>query len=173
MSTANAGAVVQRTPWYVHLHRELMPDYNTKAAVYWYLVVLFGGGTVLHCVLGLTAESRGALIRIALGVAIAMLAAVLPVRIPRSKHSLAAGETFIFLLLLLQGPATATLAAAGEAGLGAFRTSKRWTSRIASPAMAALAMFVSGSTLMALLDTLQKFELTNGCLHMSAIRKSR
>ena len=46
---------------------------------------------------------------------IAMLAGVFPVRIPRSKNSFAAGEVFIFLLLLLHGPAAATLAAAGEA----------------------------------------------------------
>jgi hypothetical protein len=58
----------------------------------------------------------------------------------RHKNSFAAGEIFIFLLLLMHGPAAATLAAAGEAFVGSYRTSKRWTSRIVSPAMAALAM---------------------------------
>jgi hypothetical protein len=40
----------------------------------------------------------------------------------------------------MHGPAAATLAAAGEAAVGSYRTSKRWTSRIVSPAMAAVAM---------------------------------
>ena len=76
-----------------------------------------------------------------------MLAGVFPVRIPRSKNSFAAGEIFIFLLLLLHGPAAATLAAAGEALVGSWRTSKRWTSRIASPAMAAHRDGAAGSLL--------------------------
>jgi hypothetical protein len=65
-----------------------------------------------------------------------MLAGFFPVRIPRTKNSFAAGEIFIFLLLLMHGPAAAALAAAGEAGVGSWRTSRRWSSRIASPAMA-------------------------------------
>jgi hypothetical protein len=81
------------------------------------------------------------------GVALAMLAALFPVRIPRWKNSFTAGEIFIFLLLLMQGPAAATLAAAGEGLLGSWRTSRRWTSRLASPAMASLAMFAVGSAL--------------------------
>ena len=76
-----------------------------------------------------------------MGAAIAMLAGFFPLRVPRSKNSFAAGEIFIFLLLLLYGPAAATLAAAGEGLIGSWRTSKRWTSRIISPAMASIAMF--------------------------------
>ena len=90
---------------------------------------------------------RAALLQVLAGAAVAMLAGFFPVRIPRSKNSFAAGEIFIFLLLLLHGPAAAALAAAGEALVGSWRTSKRWTSRIASPAMAALAMFLAGSLL--------------------------
>jgi hypothetical protein len=42
---------------------------------------------------------------------------------------IAAGELFIFLMLLLHGPAAAGLAAAGEGCVGSMRTSRRWTSR--------------------------------------------
>jgi hypothetical protein len=84
---------------------------------------------------------RVAWLQVLAGMAIAMFAGFFPVRIPRSKNSFAAGEIFIFLLLLIHGPAAASLAAAGEAFVGSWRTSRRWTSRIASPAMAALAMF--------------------------------
>ena len=41
----------------------------------------------------------------------------------------------------MHGPAAATLAAGGESMVGALRTSKRWTSRIASRAMSATMLF--------------------------------
>ena len=81
-----------------------------------------------------------------------MLAGFFPFRVPRSKNSFTAGEIFIFLLLLLHGPAAATLAAAGEALVGSWRTSKRWTSRIVSPATASIAMFCAGAALQAAME---------------------
>jgi diguanylate cyclase (GGDEF)-like protein/PAS domain S-box-containing protein len=164
MSTPAAGASATTASWYLRLHRVLMPDYNRTAAIYWYTVVLLGGATLACCAVVVAAEPRASWLGTAFGVAVAMLAAVFPVRIPRSKNSLAAGEIFVFLLLLLQGPAAATLAAAGEAAVGSYRTSKRWTSRIASPAMATLAMLASGSLLQALRGSLEALELNNGGL---------
>jgi diguanylate cyclase (GGDEF)-like protein len=79
------------------------------------------------------------------------------VRIARSKNSFAVGEVFIFLLLLLHGPAAATVAAAGEGLIGSWRTSKRWTSRLASPAIGGSAMFCAGSLLHAGIDAAQAF----------------
>ena len=145
-------------------HRALMPDYNLKSAVYWYTVVVLGACVLAYCGLGLAAQAPGVWLTVSFGIAIAMLAALFPVRIRGSKNSLAAGEIFVFLLLLMQGPAAATLAAAAEATVGSYRTSKRWTSRIASPAMAALAMFASGSLLKALRRGLEALELNNGGL---------
>ena len=122
-----------------------MPDYNRKAAIYWWTVVLLGGMTLIGSVVSVASESPPVALQIAAGAIISMLAGFFPVRIPRSKNSFAAGEIFIFLLLLIHGPAAAALAAGGEAAMGSWRTSKRWTSRIASPTMAALAMFLAGS----------------------------
>jgi len=48
----------------------------------------------------------------------------------------------------MNGPAAAALAAAAEAAAGSFRTSKRWTSRLGSPAMAGLAMYACGTLYM-------------------------
>jgi diguanylate cyclase (GGDEF)-like protein/PAS domain S-box-containing protein len=131
----------------LRLHRAFMPDYNRKAAGYWWVMVLLGTALLawnLRVLAGADASDR---LQIGAGIAIAMLAGLFPVRVPRSKNSFAAGEIFIFLLLLLHGPAAATLAAAGEGLVGSWRTSKRWTSRIASPAMACVAMFAAGSVL--------------------------
>ena len=129
------------------LHATLMPDYNRRAAAYWWAMVAVGALVVAYALAGLRALSGEALTQVVAGTAIAMLAGFFPVRVPRSKNSFAAGEIFIFLLLLLHGPAAATVGAAGEALVGSWRTSKRWTSRIISPAMAGLAMFVAGHVL--------------------------
>ena len=125
----------------------LMPDYNRKAAVYWWTMVGAGSAALLWAATTVAALPGVALLQVLAGCAIAMLAGLFPVRVPRSKNSFAAGEIFIFLLLLLQGPAAATLAAGGEALVGSWRTSRRWTSRIVSPAIAAVAMSSVGSLL--------------------------
>ncbi len=126
-----------------------MPDYNRKAALYWWAMVLLGAVILAYTLHTLLALPSMDLLQVAVGAGIAMLAGFFPVRVPRSKNSFAAGEIFIFLLLLLHGPAAATLAAAGEGLIGSWRTSKRWTSRIASPAMACVAMFSVGTLLQA------------------------
>ncbi|CAG1019395.1 putative signaling protein [Burkholderiaceae bacterium] len=135
-------------PWWARLHAALMPDYNRTATLYWWSVVALGALTIAFAVWSVaTRLSPGATLQVAIGVLVAMLAGVFPVRVPRSKNSFAAGEVFIFSLLLLHGPAAATLASAAEGLVGSWRTSKRWTSRIASPAMAAVSMFCAASLL--------------------------
>ena len=104
--------------------------------------------------------------------AIAVLAGFFPFRVPRSKNSFAAGEVVIFLLLLLQGPAAATLAAAGEGLVGSWRTSKRWTSRIISPATASIAMLGAGSALQAATGFLQSLGLPNAAVLLLAMTGS-
>ena len=147
--------------WGERLHRALMPDYNPGATRFWWTVVLAGAAALGHSLVALLELTPMAWLQVLAGVALTLLAAIFPVRIPHSKHSFAAGEIFIFLLLLMQGTAAATLAAATEGAVGSFRTSKRWTSRLGSPAMASLAMFASGSILETLLGALKARDLTN------------
>ena len=158
-STTRDGSLT--TAWWSRLHGALMPDYNRKAAAYWWAMVLLGALTLVFALRSVAALAPIAWAQIAAGMLVAMLAGVFPVRIPRSKNSFAAGEIFLFLLLLLHGPAAATLASAGEALVGSCRTSKRWTSRIASPAMAAVAMFAAASLLQFTLDTQRKYGLVD------------
>ena len=47
--------------------------------------------------------------------------------------------------MLVYGAPAAVLAAAVEGTVASWRSSKRWTSRIGTPAMASLAMLVCGS----------------------------
>ena len=53
-------------------------------------------------------------------------------------------DRFIFLALFLFGVEAAVVVAAIEGGIGAARTSKRWTSWFGTPAMAAIATAVTG-----------------------------
>jgi len=146
MSATDPAAIAPSSvSWYLRLHRALMPDYNRKAAAYWWTMVALGAASVVYATQRVAAMPIDAMLQVFVGTAIAMIAGAFPVKIPRSKSSFAAGETFIFLLLLMHGPAAACLASAGEAGIGALRTSARWTSRIASPTIAALSMFVAGT----------------------------
>jgi PAS domain S-box-containing protein len=141
--------------WAARLHAALMPDYNPKATAYWWTMVVLGAWLLTGAVGTVLSQAHDVQFQILLGCAVAMLAGIFPVRIPGSKNSFAAGEIFIFLLLLLHGVAGATVAAASEAFVGSARTSKRWTSRIASPAMACIAMYASGTALHAVLDALR------------------
>jgi diguanylate cyclase (GGDEF)-like protein/PAS domain S-box-containing protein len=136
-----------RLAWWQRLHQKLLFDYNRQAAIFWWISVSLGAMALLSAMLSLLAQPPLVWLQIALGAVIAMVAGFFPVRIPRSKNSFAAGEIFIFLLLLVHGPYAAVLAAAGEGAVGSWRTSKRWSSRIASPTMAALSIFVTGSAL--------------------------
>jgi hypothetical protein len=137
------------------LHAALMPDYNAKATAYWWAMVVAGSAVLIAAAAGLSTKPLPILLQVLAGTLFAMLAGVFPVRIPNSKNSFAAGETFIFLLLLLHGVEAATVAAAAEAAVGALRTSKRWTSRIVSPAISAVSIFAAGSLLYGTLAGLQ------------------
>jgi diguanylate cyclase (GGDEF)-like protein/PAS domain S-box-containing protein len=159
---------VPAAPWAQRLHVALMPDYNHQATLYWWVVVVFGAAALGYALATLADEPPRVWLQMGVGMSIAMLAGIFPVRIPQSKNSFAAGEIFIFLLLLMHGPAAAVLAAAGEAAVGSYRTSRRWTSRIASPAMAALAMFVTGSLLHAGQSALASRGLDNAGLMVVA-----
>src|ERR1700741_529954 len=117
MTTPDRTETSASVPAYLRLHRALMPDYNRKATTYWWVGVTLGAVGFVHCVAQVAALPNADILRIAAGIAVAMIAGVFPVRIPRSKSSFAAGEIFIFLLLLRSGPAAPTLAAAGEAAV--------------------------------------------------------
>jgi diguanylate cyclase (GGDEF)-like protein/PAS domain S-box-containing protein len=131
-----------------------MPDYGPAATVYWWTLVLVGAAVIAGSAFSLAQASPRVWVEVAVGVAISMLAGSFPVRIRNSNNSFAAGEIFVFLLLLIHGPAAAALAAAGEAAISAWRTSRRWTSRIVSPAMSAIAFGGCGLALHAAIEQL-------------------
>lgn len=132
-------------PWHRRLHMALMPDYNRAASVYWWLATVLGHFLLLYCLVQVSALPGVAVLQVATAMMLAVAVGLFPVRITGIKVSFAAGELFIFLVLLLHGAAAAAAVAAAEAAVGSYRTSRRWTSRLGSPAMATLAMGASGS----------------------------
>jgi diguanylate cyclase (GGDEF)-like protein len=88
-----------------------------------------------------------------------MLAGAFPVPLPGTKSSFSAAEIFIFLALLYVGLDAACLAAAAEAFVASARTSKRWTSRLVSPAVAALSIGLTGLAFLQIADALQSMHL--------------
>jgi diguanylate cyclase (GGDEF)-like protein/PAS domain S-box-containing protein len=132
------------TSWWHRLHAALMPDYNRKAAAYWWTMVVLGAIALALSIVHIINQPTAVQVQVLIGCIVAMMAGFYPVSIPGSINSFAAGEIFIFLLLLMYGPDAAVLAAAGEALVGTLRSSRRWTSWIVSPASAAVAMSVSG-----------------------------
>jgi PAS domain S-box-containing protein len=132
-------------PWYRRLHAGLMPDYNAAATTYWWCAACAGGLLALWCLWQVAHLPALSLLQIAIGLVFALSAGLFPVRVPGTKLSFGVGELTIFLVLLMHGAAAATVLAAAEAALGSYRTSKRWTSRLGSPAMATLAMYAAAS----------------------------
>ncbi len=145
----NAAAV--QPPWR-RVHASLMPDYNRRASLAWWLGFALGVAALVWAAAETARLGAAVAMQAALALALAVAAAMFPVRVPGTRHSYAAGDILIFLALLALGPAPAALVAAGDAFVGSLRTSKRWTSRLFSPASAALAMVVAGLALQALLD---------------------
>ncbi len=139
--TAHRNLIEQGQRGLLALHRALLPDYNRKATLFWWTMVALGAVCLTLSIRSLTALQAPQLVQIAAGVLVATLAGLFPVRIPRSKNSFAAGEIYVFLLLAIHGPPAAVVGAACEAALGAYRSSKRWSSRFASPAITGVAMF--------------------------------
>ena len=139
-------------PWAQRLHGALMPDYNRRASFYWWLVVGAGGAMLLWSAGWLLQQPVSSALQVAAGLLLAAGSGLFPIRVPGSKNSFAVGEIFVFLVLLALGPQAAVLVAAGEVAIGAWRTSRRWTSRIVTPAITALSLAATGSLLQPALD---------------------
>ena len=144
-------------------------DYNPAAITYWFALVILGAaafGISLSAVAALPAPQVGQVLGIAF---IAAVVGMFPLRVPNSKNSIAAGDIFIFLLLLLHGAEAAVLAAMMEAAVCCWRTSKRWSSRIVSPAAAAVAMLVCGQGFELVLAALADVDIASATATFAAL----
>ena len=147
--TERATLDVQRLPrnaWQ-RLHAALMPDYNRSATVYWWTMVLLGLAAFGLSALQVASLPALDLLQLGGGVVLAMLMALFPLKIPRTNQVFSIGDVFIVLLVLLFGAYAGCLAAALEAGVSSWRSTKRWTTRLGSATIAAFTMFLCGHLL--------------------------
>ncbi|HET9578610.1 MAG TPA: EAL domain-containing protein [Usitatibacter sp.] len=135
-----------------------MKDYSPAARRYWFAVVALGYAALAYAVHQVSEFDWPILLQVLGGAAVAAVVALFPVRIPGTKTSIAGGEIFIVLIMLLYGVPAGMLAASIEGLVASWRTSKRWTSRFGTPAMAALAMLFAGT----LLETARAYMPANG-----------
>jgi diguanylate cyclase (GGDEF)-like protein/PAS domain S-box-containing protein len=131
---ADAGAIRQR----------FFPDYNAAAALYWSVLVAGGVSATVFSAVRVASLGPASILQTLVVGLVAALVALFPLHPPKTKISIAAGDIFIFLLLLLHGPESAVLGAVLESSVCVWRTSKRWSSRIASPAASAVAILTCG-----------------------------
>ena len=143
----NDGDPAQTHSVWQRMHAALMPDYNRRATLYWWAMLVLGGSAMALSATSLASMPSIGLLQLGGGVLLAMLMALFPLKIPRTNQVFTIGDVFIFLLLLSLGPSAGCLAAGLEAGVSAWRNSKRWTTRLGSVAIASFAMFVCGHAL--------------------------
>ncbi|MBV8210526.1 MAG: EAL domain-containing protein [Burkholderiaceae bacterium] len=133
----------------------LFPDYAPGAVLYWMTLTATGLAAAAYAILQVASLPREHAWQV-LGIAlVAAIVAMFPLRIPKTKYCFAAGDIFIFLLLMLYGPQAAVFAAAAESAAIAWRSSKRWSSRLFSPAAAAVAMLVCASAYQWMVETMR------------------
>ena len=122
-----------------------MHDYTPAARAYWWVVAILGALSIGYSLAAVAALDAPSIAQVLVLAGVAAVVGLFPVRIPGAKTSFGGAEIFIFLSLLLHGAPAAVIATALEGAVGAWRTSKRATSWIISPALAGLAMLVCGT----------------------------
>ena len=139
-----------------------MHDYNIPARAYWWSIAAIGYALLGNSLFTVASLPLTTILQVITATAFVAAVAFFPVTIPGSKMSVAGGEIFIFLALLLFGVEAAAIAAALEGAIGSFRTSKRWTSWYGTPAMAVLAVSASGYVFVAARAALEQNGMLNG-----------
>ncbi|HJU22779.1 MAG TPA: EAL domain-containing protein [Casimicrobiaceae bacterium] len=145
MQRTRASVLEAKPTWWWRFYALHLHDYNRGATAMWVALALLGGTALALSCSATLARDTDLLWQIAGWIGIVAVAAWFPIQIPRSKHSIATGDLVIFLLLAQYGVAPAVLAASIEGLIGAVRSSKRLSSRIASASAAALGMTASGA----------------------------
>ncbi len=136
-----AGAAAARPGF----RRRHLFDYTPGAARLWSGIALAGAAALAWALWQVAALPAQALAPVFLGGALAAAAALFPLQIPRTSHTVLVADVFVFSILAALGPAAAMLAAGAEAAVGTYRTSKRLTSRVLNPSLAMAAMAATGA----------------------------
>ena len=146
-----------------------MHDYSAAARRYWAGITILGYTALAYSINRLLHLEAATLLAVLAGAALAAVVGLFPVRIPGTKTCIAGAEILILFMLMLFGPPAAVLAAALEGGIASLRASKRWTSRIFTPAMSSLAMLLLGSAFERASAALSTVMFPSGALMISIV----
>ena len=151
-------------PWARFVRRHLF-DYKPAATRAWLLLAAVGSLATVWALVQLAQLPWADWARVQLAVGLVAAAACFPVHLPRTRYSLGVADVFVLAILALYGVPAATLAAAVEGLVGAWRSSKRLTSRISTPAAASASTATAGL----LYEALLAFGVARGLSHEAAI----
>jgi diguanylate cyclase (GGDEF)-like protein/PAS domain S-box-containing protein len=144
-------------------------DYNAAARRYWLALAACGLACTLWAAAAALALPATLRWQVLGWLGLVAVAAAFPIQIPRSKHSIASGDILIYLVLALYGAPVAVLAAALEGWVGAWRTSTRLTSRLATLAAAAIGMTMGGALFAELQSLLVSAQVPAPAAHLAAL----
>ncbi len=131
--------------WWARFRQRHLFDYPPPAIRAWLAIVAVGAGALAWAVSRLSHLDPAELAPALTGIALVALAGSFALKIPRSNHSFTAADIFTFTILATLGTPVAVLAAGLESAIGTWRTSKRLTSRLSSPAATMAAVLVCGA----------------------------
>ena len=133
--------------------------YNRGARVYWCVTVTAGALAIGIATVGLSRLDARSLAELVLLAGIVLLAGFHPTRLPGTQTSITPGDVFVFLAALMWGAPAATLVAVTDAIATSIRTSRRWTSRLGSPALTAISILISSAIFVWSLQFLRSAQL--------------
>lgn len=122
-----------------------MSDYNRAAKTYWMVMVSAGAVVFSWALYRCAGLSPVQWAEFAALLGLVILAGAKPIRIPNTRSSFTAGDTFTFLSVLFLGVPAAILIGLVDSFVSSRSTSKRWASWIGAPAMMAVTVFIAGN----------------------------
>ena len=136
-----------------------MSDYPRAARVYWWMVTLVGAAALSWSAFRTLALHQTNLAWVLTLMLMVFLASLRPIRIHGTMTSVTPGDIFTYLTALFFGPYAAVLVAATDACAGSYRSSRRWTSRLGSPALMSISVLASAAMFRTAMGWLERHQL--------------
>ena len=146
-----------------------MTDYNRKARAFWWTTTTAGALIVCYALKTVSHFGNVDILKIGAFVLVVVLTGLRPIRVPGTITSFTPGDIFIFLAALFWGAPAAVVVSIPDAIVASFRTSQKWTSRIASPALTALSLFAAGTIFQQTIVHLQQWRVFNNAMLFAAL----
>jgi diguanylate cyclase (GGDEF)-like protein/putative nucleotidyltransferase with HDIG domain len=143
--------------------------YNRGARAYWWFTVTAGALAIGVATAGLSRLDGMALAELLLLTGIVLVAGFHPTRLPGTQASITPGDVFVFLAALIWGAPAATFVAVTDALATSIRTSRRWTSRLGSPALTAISILSSTTIFVWSLQFLRSAQLYSRGVFLAAL----